>query len=117
MTESTNTPAQPNEVDETTAPFGDIKFSILIGLKATPDGRGVLMRKFMTELAQVNGMPDTMNMEDPAVYLGFWLNENWPHIIAMASREFTLAFNLRMLEARGEAPVLNLVAPDGSRLQ
>lgn len=114
MTEDTN---QPAEQDETTAPFGDIKFAILIGLKATPDGRGVLMRKAMTELAQVDGMPDTMNMEDPAVYLGFWINENWDHIIALASREYSLAHNLRMLEARGEAPVLNLVAPDGSRLQ
>lgn len=113
MTEDTN---QPAAQDETTAPFEGIKFAILIGLKATPDGRGVLMRKAMTELAQVDGMADTMNMEDPAVYMGFWLNENWSYLTALASREYTLAHNLRMLTAKDDK-VLQLVAPDGSRLQ
>ena len=62
MTEDTN---QPAAQDETTAPFESIKFAILIGLKATPDGRGVLMRKAMT----VNGK--SLTPDEPAALIAF----------------------------------------------
>jgi hypothetical protein len=92
----------------------------LICLKQGEDGNVAIECKFDKSAALDNGTPDFTNK---AVFMTDWILRNGQMLTTLAMVEYKLhqelgaaRHNLQMLALRDEQPKLNLVAPDGARL-
>lgn len=99
-----NTDAATQEV-----PFAQDNFKILIGIDA--DDGVVRMRAAVPNAISSNGVLD---LADPAVFVGWWIQEHWGEVTNLAAGEY----NARQALVAASAPApLQLVSSNGGILQ
>lgn len=101
-----------NDRDETPqageVPFAQENFKFLIGID---DDNGVVRMRAAVPHAVAGS---TLDLSDPAVFLGWWIQEHWNDLTNMAAGEYNVR---QALVAATAPPALKLVAPDGGLLQ
>ena len=89
-------------------PFAQDTFRFMIGIDAVD---GVVRMRTAVPKAAANGMLD---LGDPAVFVGWWIQENWIGLSNMAAGEY----NVRQALVAASAPApLKLIGPGGGLLQ
>lgn len=105
MTEDNNVQTQAGEL-----PFSQDTFKVLIGVDSAADGN-VRIRMAVPNAGASHG---TLDLSEPAVFIGWWIQERWNDLTNMAAGEYNAR---QALVAATAPPALKLVGPDGGMLQ